>query len=180
MGEFIEHVRDIIEYNKTLHNIDDDSDKKRRSSVYSDECIKKDLNKIVLYNLRYNHSKEVRSDIDILEEYNYLYDAINKMNDMKEKLIYDLNDLNNPTTIERLSRTLITWTWSDDPRKQRIILRKKLDKELKDLESLLKEVEQQLPLYKSIISVTTTTSVKIKKTKLKDKYSKKIKGSKHK
>lgn len=179
MSDCVDTVRDIIEYNKTLHSIKEDSDKKRRSSVYSDECLKKDFNKIVLYNLRYNHSKEVRSDIDILEEYNYLIESMNKMNELKEKIICDLNDLNNPSTIERLSRTVITWTWSDDPRKQRLVLRKKLDGELKNLENLIKDVEQQLPLYKSIISVTTTTNINIKKSKLKDKYLKKIRNSKH-
>jgi len=175
----VDPVRDIIEYNKTLHSVADDSDKKRRSSVYSDECLKKDFNKIVLYNLRYDHSKEVRSDIDILEEYNYLIESLNKMNELKEKMISDLNDLNNPSTIERLSRTVITWAWSDDPRKQRLVLRKKLNDEIKELDSLLKEVEQQLPLYKSVISVTTTTNINIKKSKLKEKYLKKIRKSKH-
>lgn len=176
MSDFMDPVRDIIEYNNTLHNLDD----KRRSSIHSDECLKKDMNKIILYNLRYDHSKNIRSDIDILEEYNYLIDSVSKMSEFKDNMVNDLNDINNPSTLERLSRTLVTWAWSDDPRKQRILLRKKLEKEIKDLEKLISEVEYQLPLYKSIISVTTTTNVNIKKSKLKDKYSKKVRSSKHK
>lgn len=41
-------VRDIVEYNKTLHNVDEESVKKGGSPVYSNECSKKILIKKML------------------------------------------------------------------------------------------------------------------------------------
>lgn len=171
----LDSIRDILDYNKILRDCDTKEGKER---VYGDECVISELRKVVLYNIRYDQDKNTRSDIDILDEYNILSRANDTISLLVEKRRRDLYDLDNPTTIERLSRTLITWTWSDDPRKNRIQLRKEINKEIKDMELLLEDIEFQIPLYRSLVSVTTTLKIKVKSSKLKPKYAKKIKKHK--
>jgi hypothetical protein len=171
----LDSIRDILDYNKILRDCDTKEGKER---VYGDECVGSELRKVVLYNIRYDQDKNTRSDIDILDEYNILSRANDTINLLVEKRRSDLHDLDNPSTIERLSRTLITWTWSDDPRKNRIQLRKEINKEIKDMELLLEDIEFQIPLYRSLVSVTTTLKIKVKSSKLKPKYAKKIKKHK--
>lgn len=174
----LDEVRDIIEYNKVIHNCESSGDKRKSSPVYSSDCLDSELRKIVLYNIRYDHEKNTRSDIDILDEYNYLLKSMDEIKETIDKLSHDLDDLENPSTLERLARTVITWTWSDNPRKSRIEVKKEIRNHIKDHKNVLEDIEFQIPLYKSVISVTTTTTIKTKATKLKSKYVNKIKSRK--
>jgi len=174
----VDDIRDIVEYNKVIHNSDSGKSKDRSSPVYSSECLETELRKIVLYNIRYDREKNTRSDVDILAEYHLLMESKDELENIIKKLTNDVYKLENPSTFERLTRTIITWAWSDDPRKDRIQLRKKLQSKVKEEQALLNELEFQLPLYRSVVSVTTTTTIKTKATKLKSKYAKKLKSRK--
>lgn len=174
----LEEVRGIVEYNKNIHSSETSKGKERSSPVHSSECLDSELRKIVLYNIRYDNEKNTRSDVDILDEYHFITETKSEIEDIVKKLNQDIYALENPSTLERVTRTVITWTWSDDPRKNRIQKRKELQAQLKSYHTLLDDIEFQLPLYRSVISVTTTATIKTKSSKLKSKYAKKLKSRK--
>lgn len=151
----------------------------RKGSVYSDECIRDDKRKVILYNIRYDSKGELRSDIEVLDEIIQLETFENQLGIYKEMLTKELDELNYPGTFERLGRTLTSWVWSDIPRKERVVRRKHIQRAIKGIDNLLDEIVFQIPLYKSVASVTTTTEIQVKAKKLKDKYSKKIKKNKN-
>ena len=174
----IEDIREIVDYNKIIHTSETSKGKERSSPVHSSECLDSELRKVVLYNIRYDNDANIRSDIEILDEYNFIMESKDEVEDVVDKLSLELGELDNPSTFERLTRTVITWAWSDDPRKNRIKHRKDLQSQIKSYQSLLDDIEFQLPLYRSVVSVTTTTTIRTKSSKLKTKYAKKIKSRK--
>lgn len=174
----VDDIRKIVEYNKIVHHSETSKGRERSSPVHSSECLDSELRKIVLYNVRYDSDRNTRSDVDILDEYHYLMESKDELKDTIHKLTRDVFELDNPSTLERLTRTFITWTWSDDPRKNRILSRKTLLKQINEYKALLNDLEFQLPLYRSVVSVTTTVTIKTKSTKLKSKYAKKLKVKK--
>jgi hypothetical protein len=170
----LDAIRDIVDYNKIIH----DADKSLGGNITNDTVKKDDIKKVIIYNIRYDHSKNVRSDVEIINDYDFLVASKEQLENYKEKIHNDLNDLDNPSTLERLTRTFITWTWSDDPRKHRVNARRELKKEMNMIDTLLNDIDIQLPIYRSVASATTTLDIKIKPTKLKAKYAKKIKKHK--
>lgn len=174
----VDEVRDIVEYNKIIHEYETKKGKECGSPVHSSECPDTELRKIVLYNIRYDREKNPRSDVDVLDEYHFVMESRGEIENIVKKLNQDIYALDNPSALERVARTVVTWTWSDDPRKDRIRRRKELQDQLKSYQHLLSEIEFQLALYRSVISVTTTTTIKTKSTKLKSKYAKKLKSRK--
>ena len=170
----------IISKNEKITSKSEAFESKRYSSVYTDECLKEEDRKIILYNIRYTEGGDLRSDIDIIDEYNQLMCAEEKVSEYEEALTKELTELNSPGTLERVSRTFTSWILSDTPRKERILRRKNIQNKLKEIQDVLCNVKTQIPLYKAVVSITTTTEIHIKSSKLKSKYAHKIKGKKHK
>ena len=168
----------LLRQNEHIPSSSDVLKKTRRESVHSDECIREDRRKIVLYNIRYDSTGAVRSDIDILNELAHMEEFEVKICEYMELLTKELYELNTPGTLERVERTVTTWAWSDEPRKERIVRRKQIEKKLKTLSEMVGEIHFQIPLYRSVVSVTTTTEIQLKAQKLKAKYAKKLKQGK--
>ena len=176
----LNECRRILSKNEKITTKSDAFESKRYSSVYTDECLKDEDRKIILYNIRYTEDGDLRSDIDIIDEYNQLMCEEETVSEYEKILTEELKELDSPGTLERVSRTFTSWLLSDIPRKERIIRRKKIHNKLKDIKDIIHDVRMQIPLYKAVASITTTTEIHIKSSKLKTKYSHKIKGKKSK
>ena len=174
----IEKCRYIVVSNQRIPSDSDVVEKTRRDSVHTDECIGDENRKVVLYNIRYDKRGTLRSDIDVLNEYNQVAGYEASLVEYMGLLRKELDALNSPSTFERVGRTITSWMWSDVPRKERVVRRKQIRSKLKEIDAVLEEVRVQLPLYKSVATVTTTAEIRVKTSKLKGKYAKKLKKGK--
>lgn len=116
-----------------------------------------------------------RSRHDIQKEDNKLHSYMIELNRYKILLTDELNTIDNPSILERCSRTAISWLISNEPHMNREDKRRDIKSKVNEIETIIRKIETLAPVYASILSEMTEEK---HKKKLKAKYRNKLSQSK--
>lgn len=112
-----------------------------------------------------------RTRHDIQKEDNKLHSYMTELNRYKILLVDELNAIDNPSILERCSRTAITWLISNEPHMNREDKRRDIKSKISEIESVTRRIESLFPVYSGILSEMTEEK---HKKKLKAKYRNKL------